>query len=218
MASEPSAKISDHIARAIARMPGYEQLGPQNQKLLTAMLGGMQPLEDALADLISKRKISTAEGIQLDHIGTILNLRRITGQSDDDYRAELYGRAGNLAQSGTTPQLIDLILLVRSDVTKVYTQDHQPATVEIVFVGVDEEDDDVDARILSALTQAKAAGVGLVLAIAETQEFLWGDSDDADVDGDLLAADYGFGDSDDADVDGDLDPGEGGGNLARLIT
>lgn len=199
MAKPINPPITDHADRAIARSPGFTLESPNLNRLRRALNVGIQNLEDLLDDFLNLQAISTAEGVQLDNIGTILNLARITGQSDAVYAAALLARAAGLATSGTMEQLLDVYALLFDPAPiKIYATDLYPATFELTAVlGVGEDDGDpTDAAILTAMGGTKAAGVERILQVVEEAAFLFGDSDDADANGNITPdVDHGLGGS-----------------------
>ena len=210
------SKIEDHDDKAIARLTGFTLESPNVQRLVRALTVGTQNIEDVLDDLINKQAISTAEGVQLDNLGTILDLERIPGQSDVSYRTSLLGRAAGLAsQSGTAEQLIQIYLLLL-DADSVVSIDLQIATFEMTAVGTDDGSPS-DSEVISSMGNAKSAGVQLILQIGIAPLFLWGDESDVDGSGDLPATATGWGDEADADANGDILPGVGGGNFVRAL-
>lgn len=215
MTSQP---ITDIVADAVLLLPSYETDSVAWNGLLDSVIGGYQAIEDVTEDLINLRAISTSEGVQLDKLGTILDLPRTGGQSDADYATALLGRAGALGSSGTVNQLLDVYgLLITS--THIYATDYAPATIELDAVVVaDALTAAEDTAILLAVRKTKAGGVGLILTAVVAPEFLWGDAAEVDVNGDLPASAHGFGDSADTDANGDIAAGDGGGNLARVLT
>ncbi len=219
MAKPINPPITDHNERAIARLPGFTLESPNINKLIRALNGGKQDLEDVLDDFLRLQAISTSVGVQLDNIGTILDLARVVGQSDASYSSDLLGRAGSLSQSGTMDQLLDVYDLLFVPLF-IYATDLHPATFQFTAVlGVDSGDPS-DAEVIAAMGKAKAAGVEMILQVVVPSlslAFLWGAEADADVNGDLPAAATGFGAEADADVNGDISPGDGGGNLARVL-
>jgi len=218
MATPVPAAITDHITRAIARLPGFEFPGTNWTKLLTALLGGVQDIEDVLDDLINEQAISTAIGTQLDNLGTILDLLRVSGQSDASYATALLGRAAALsADSGTAEQLIQTYILLWT-ATKVHNTDLQPATYEITAISSVTKTAAEITDIIAAMTSGKAAGVNLILQRAISPEFLFGAAANADVNGDVPISINGLGAESDADASGDIAAGVGGGNFAGVLT
>ncbi len=136
MPTPVSPKITDHSDRAIARLLGFVLESPNFNKLVRAATVGTQNMEDVLDDLINKQAISTAEGVQLDNIGTILDLERASGQSDAEYRALLQTRAVNLSSSGTWEILIGAYIRIWSEIgvaQNVWVEEYSPATAELAI-------------------------------------------------------------------------------------
>ena len=218
MPTPVSPKITDHTTRALARMPGYQQGSTLLRSIVRATTSEIQPLEDTLDDVINKRAISTGEGVQLDNVGTILNLARRIGQSDASYVSDLRGRASVMSVgSGTAEQLIQIFLILYGgSIGDAAYADLGNATAEL-FVEVVDDGDPTDENVINAMGAVKAAGVKLSLGILTPPLFLFGTEADADANGDLPASINGWGDETDADVNGDILPGVGGGNFTRIL-
>ena len=215
-------EITDHAAQAIARLPGFQQEGLNWGRLLRALVGPVQDLETAFAQLLDERSVGAAVGAQLDGIGTILVLTRTGGESDTDYRGRLQGQASQLAKSGEIETVIAAWRLVWAPVTtvdRVILEELQPATIIVTAVMDDETSPSpsFDAAAAATMEKVVAAGVGIALLVSQSPEFLWGNEADADANGDLVAGPNGFADEADADGNGDIAPGDGGGNFARVI-
>ncbi len=224
MPTPTTIPITDYDDRAIARLPSYQNEAINWGNLLRALMTEVQSLENALGQIENERHLSVAIGVQLDEIGTILNESR-QGRSDDIYRLVLQGVGVTLSASGEGDLLIDgyLFLTVANSVELI---EHQPATVELfAHITFDDIIAEETTIIVNSMAKIKAQGVELSLVIvedviAEGLAFTWGNSADADVNGDLVAdVDHGYGDSADADGSGDITPGLGqGGNFGRLLT
>ena len=225
MPTPTTTHIDDHEDRAIARLPGYQQSATNWIRLLRATLSEAQAFEDALDQLQNERHLSVAIGQQLDDIGTILDEAR-EGKSDGEYRIVLQGRASELAGSGEGDRVIDAYLFLTGAEIILLTE-HQPATMELFALIVSDTFTAAeDAAILESVKRIRAAGVQVILVVVEDSStdpdlnaFIWGDSADADANGDLpVDADHGYGDSADADGDGDITAGAGkGGVFGRLL-
>lgn len=214
MAREP---ITDHSDQAIARLPGFEQDGSNWGKLVRSLVDSIQRIEDTLTDFLDERAISTAVGLQLDGIGTILDLDRAAGESDNSYRIRLQGQASQLAQSGEIESIIAAWQLIWGS-TLTILKEYQPATVEVTAVLPSYVPDaETEAAALASINAVVAAGVGTIAQVVEDPYFLWGDLADVDGSGDLPTSTIGFGDDADADGNGDIAAGDGGGNLARTL-
>lgn len=202
-------QITDHAEKAKERLPRFLD-GAVNFNALVDIIGGRtQDLETQLFNLLDKRNLTDAAGVQLDGLGQILNLEREIGQSDESYRQALIGATGQLALSGQIESLINvfnaLTGAVSSDVVEFY-----PASVLLTaFYDGDVVDPVVDQSIIEAMNKVKAAGVNLDLRFAEEISFFrLSDAADADVNGDSpLDPLHGFGDEVLTE----------GGGLSRLI-
>ena len=83
-------QITTHVADAKARLLEQYKSLPNINALVEIFSGRYQDLEDILSDFVSGRSLFTAIGTQLDNMGKIINLARVSGQSDADYRAALF--------------------------------------------------------------------------------------------------------------------------------
>lgn len=242
-------KITDHIDRALALLPDVTHDSPSVRNLLTALLAGHQELEDAAWDILTLRYLPTAMGVQLDHIGAVMNVAR-EGKSDTDYQLAISGVGAQLGRSGQIEVLlstyIQLWSVLYSSVTGVILTEYYPGAVavSVTLNGNKSEavgtftlcaDADVDgngdgplnspvglgngtlwdipgpgtlAHLAAGMGNVKAQGVELTLAYQDIDygttgyAFLWGDSADADVNGDCPIANNGFGDVTDVTLGG----------------
>lgn len=217
----PITQVTTHEADALARLPGWLNDSVNLQAFLTVLVEPYQAIEDALIDLLDGHSIDTAVGVQLDVIGKILDMARVSaGEADADYRIRLYGRSAELSRSGEPETLISTWLIIWTAVKIYYVDVVGIATFELTAeVVTDPADSDQDAAALEAISTAKAGGVGAVLQVVESIPFLYGDVADVDGSGDLpVDADHGWGDVADVDGSGDITPGAGqGGNFARVV-
>jgi len=79
----------------------FLKYSPNVKALINSVMPEFQELNDAQQDVYSNINIFDAIGSQLDDIfGTLLNLERETGQSDDDYKLALLSQATVLSRSG----------------------------------------------------------------------------------------------------------------------
>lgn len=103
--------ITDHIEQAKDRLREQYKNKPYIVGLITAWVGQIQELEQVLNDLGSKRAINTAEGIQLDLIGELLNRPR-DGRSDADYRILLLAKIAKNVSQGTPEDVITVFKIL----------------------------------------------------------------------------------------------------------
>lgn len=200
--------VIDHLERMKSRLPSHQQGAAQFDKLLQVSAGQYQEIETALHQLLLERSITTAVGEQLDGIGRLVNLARVPGQSDDDYRFALRTYTLVLAKSGDVESVIETFLVVMNAPGAVYTEVY-PATFQIAAVpGVDLTNQAVADFIVATMAAAKPAGVNMLLTTLEG--FTVSQASEVDVNRNgPTDADAGFGSS----VYGEFD----GGELSRVV-
>ncbi len=192
----PITKVTTHEADAKARLPGWLVDSTNYRAFLDILVTPYQDAEDLLIALLDGHSIETAVGVQLDVIGEILDLSRTSaGETDTAYRTRLFGRAAELSASGEPETLIATWLRIWTAIRVIF-EEFEPATFGVTAeVTTDPNDPDQDQAALTAIRSAKAGGVGVIPAVVETPEFLWGDSADADGNGDLPDSIHGWGDT-----------------------
>jgi hypothetical protein len=84
------------------------------RKLLNALLGPVQGIEDALQQLLSERAVNTAVGDQLDILGAVVGQQRL-GMDDDDYRRIVRARISANRSKGTVEDVLVVADLVLGD-------------------------------------------------------------------------------------------------------
>ena len=114
----------------------------------------LQEVEDVCRDLQTKRSLADAEGTQLDGIGQIVGLTRLTGQEDSEYRALLAVQIQSNLSAGEGDRLIDIAKAFTSS-TSVELREVFPGYVELRFDGATGNPSD----LLSAVDGAAAGGV-----------------------------------------------------------
>jgi len=121
------------------------------RNVLYAMCHSANDLEDALFEIKSQFWIDTAEGKQLDILGSIFGVKRESGVGDDIYRTEIIFKIDNLFSSGTPEDVINTILNLFGSSYVIYWRDGLPASFNIA----------TDARFSQqALERISPAGVG----------------------------------------------------------
>lgn len=78
------------------------------QEFLSVYLEEVFEIEEELVELANQKSINLAEGIWLDYIGKIINVKR-NGLNDEDYRQELFFKIAVNNADGTPNIIIDLI-------------------------------------------------------------------------------------------------------------
>ncbi len=219
-------KNTAHVTEAKARVPGFlkDAIAPNFNKIIKILADRYQGLENELDDLLNNVTdvAINAIGAQLNIIGVIVDRKRIIGESDDLYRIRLLAQAARLAKSGEPEAVIDAYKLITL-ANRVLLVEFDPISIELTaFVDDDDFTIEEDQAIIDSMNEVIAAAIGTSLLVQENpdQVFLWGDTADADANGDIsLDVDHGLGDVADADANGDIPPGLGeGGKIARVLT
>lgn len=151
-------KIDDHEERAEARLPRHLETADKFRQLVQLYAARIQAIDDELVKLLDLRAISTAAGAQLDGIGEILDLERGVGQSDADYRADMFGRTAELQKSGEIDTLI-VALTNLTGASDVRLHESFPVTVHMTY-----DTAVFGAEILAAMKAVKAAGVNISIS------------------------------------------------------
>lgn len=82
------SEITDHVTQALARLTGTFRKD-RIKWLLAEITEEWQKAEGVIFELIEERYLSSAVGAQLDGIGDILGLERLSTQTDTAYRGDL---------------------------------------------------------------------------------------------------------------------------------
>lgn len=197
--AEQIDKITTHSADALSRL--LEQY--KGKERISGVISGMAPqfqdMEDVVYELASKRALVNAEGVQLDLIGSIVDLERESGQSDARYKVLLYVKIGQNTSQGTGNKLISILkLLAEADVV-FYQNLYGAAVLLAADVDLDPNDNPQDVIFLyDNLQKVAAGGVSIDYLISFS-----GNDDSFAFDGsNPNAVGLGFGNTLDADAGG----------------
>lgn len=168
---------------SIAR-EGVSKLIPefQGKPRIAAILGGLlaavQDAEDAKWQVLTLIWLDTAEGVQLDALGLIVDLPR-AAWSDDTYRAYLKAQILVLRSDGSWPALVAILRAIAVDVSLVHIE-RSGMAAGIVRLGAPLTGEITPLDVDAMLERAKSGGVRLTLeyptaALADT--FTWADGD-----------------------------------------
>ncbi len=211
--------ITDNVTPAKARLPGHlnELAAPNFNDFIEVFSARWNDIDGLWLELRKKTSINTAVGVQLDVIGVILNLPRVLGEIDPEYRVRLQGNVASLARSGEPETVIVNYLLITQADNVLLDEVYPAAIILTAFKALDTPE--LDSTIIDTMTRLVAAGINLSLQIVEGNALIYRDAIFADPNGsqpdDL---DHGYGDEADADENGSIPPGPGkGGNFARLL-
>jgi hypothetical protein len=104
--------ILNHIAQALARLRQQYKGKPRTEALIRAFNADAQPLEDLFQSLASERTLENSEGLQLDNMGDIIGIDRLSGESDEDYRFRLRAKIAQNVSQGEPEAIIALASLL----------------------------------------------------------------------------------------------------------
>ena len=198
-----------HTEEAVARLPDQFVDSSNLISLVSLSSDRMQGINDEAIKMLDGMSLSTASGKQLDNLATILNLVRISGESDSDFRARILSETSLLSRSGEPSHVIDVYLLL-TEATSVFFGENYPAGIELAaHVAVDAEDADVDSAIIDSMNNVKAGGIDMILLISPETDFFFFDSEaNVDASGNGTSdASGGFGSTLDTE----------GGQLSRVL-
>ena len=151
-------KIDTHIADALNRLLEQYKNKPKTEGLISALSQQFQDMEDVTFSLILGREISSAVGAQLDLMGTIVNLSRASGQSDDRYRTLLYVKVGQNTSQGAPEKLISIYKLL-TDANTIFYQNLNRASIMLtVDKDIDPLNDPDDVTFIYTNLEDVAAG------------------------------------------------------------
>lgn len=154
----------DHAAAALARL-AQEYRGKENfEALLNVFNTHTQGLEQALQDLLLNRSLDTAEGAQLDTIGSVIAYPRDTSD-DATYRLRLRAKIKTIRSSGTVPQLLEIVELLYP--TQHFTLTRYAPAGFVIKAGGTGDDPGTPASLAQIMIffirQARAAGARGIL-------------------------------------------------------
>lgn len=141
-------------------------------RLIDPFIAEVQDLETVWSDLRLKRSLEGALGTQLDNLGDILNLIRVTGQSDSDYRGDLKLQIAIHKSNGEAETIIKFVEEITNivTVTAKFT-DIPPARYRLTLIGP-RADIIPTTRFFRELQQKieaiTAAGVGVDIQFQES--------------------------------------------------
>lgn len=96
-----------HAEAALERVLAQDHGKPRIEGIARIHAARMQKCENAAWDLLTKRYLDTAEGVQLDALGKILRMPRPPATStDDEYRLVLAGQIQALRSCGSVPAIL----------------------------------------------------------------------------------------------------------------
>jgi hypothetical protein len=161
------AKIEDHEAQALERQVEFFKDKVNFEKLITVLSSEIQAFEDTVSDFNELRSVSTATGIQLDHVGEYLNVLR-NSRTDENYRLAILTESATLSNGGQAPFLISTFKTLL-DANKVISDSYFPATV-IMIAELDDLNIENQDAINAAMQRIKGAGIELEVGFTKSGE------------------------------------------------
>lgn len=131
---DPNKNIANHVDRTLSLLASQFSNSPLLKGLLSVYVSQIQELQNVAQDLYDFRSINSAYGVQLDLLGTILNVPRLQGENDNAYRERLRFKSFLIFSSGTPEQIME-ILRVNSQATFVQYYDIFPAAYQMLTNG-----------------------------------------------------------------------------------
>lgn len=153
--------ISDHKARALARLAEQLRDIPELQGLIAAKARQTQALEDAVAGLVAQRGVDVATGPTLRLYARLVGVTNAAAYGDESLRRHVKARILINRSSGTVGELVRLFdYLVGSPRTLAVAEGDAEVVLAVTGGATSAEE---AADYAEALTEAKAAGVRTLL-------------------------------------------------------
>ena len=175
-------KIDSHFEVAKERQVQVFRDKENINKKLEIYAERIQSLEDVLYDLLLKRGISTAEGVQLDRAGEVFgDSGSRSGKTDEEYRAFLKTYPFKLREAGQHDVLVKAYKQLTNAIKVKHLKMYPRATM---FIAVVDNFDDVENKesIKQEIDEIRAQGVLIELAYElKTGAFTLSSNEDGDV-------------------------------------
>jgi len=137
------------------------------EKLIAVFMEPVQDVENAIAQLLIQRTLDTAEGVQLDVIGAVVDQPR-NGLSDDDFRRYCRARIAVHRSNGVVEDLIRIAALIINDLTSGHIVIRSISNATFVLEVRDHAVDVAGATALQdMLTKATSGGVRIIIVYSE---------------------------------------------------
>ena len=170
------SQITTHQSDAIDRLITQYKRQPRFEGFIDALAEQIQLLEDVSYNTNDQvLNIAVAVGAQLDAIGVIVGIARVSGQSDADYRIQLYIQIGKNTSQGGAEKLISIFLLL---VDTAWVRYVNLAHGEVVLIGTaDLSTQAIINTIISNLEEILAGGarIAAVVCADEFESFAYED-------------------------------------------
>lgn len=131
------------------------------QKFIYAIAQQLQTINTVELQLFNQRWLSTAVGVQLDGIGSILGLARLPGQSDSDYREALQFQVFINRSTGTPEEAIATLKFL-TKATRIKYWEGYPAFYQMFTNGLIENFSVPPDDVVTAIHSISPIGVQYV--------------------------------------------------------
>lgn len=159
--------ISNHVTEALSRLVTQYRGKPFVEGLITGLVTPIQDIENGIQDLDNLRSVFTAQGVQLDGIGSIVGISR-DGLSDVEYQIFILGKIGENT-SNTTIKAVLHVFTILMGTTATREFELYPAQVAFqALTSLTGVSSSLYPTIASMVQMSLGAGIGLsFLAIAD---------------------------------------------------
>lgn len=155
--------------RGAKLLPDFLKSAENVNGLINAIIPEIQELHDAQSDVYSTINIFEAVGLQLDNIyGEILDTPRLTGQTDDSYRADLLIAFSRLARSGEISTM-KAAYKELAQTTNALLFEQNPASFSMQANVSTIPDAEGLAKIRAVLVELKQGGTTMMLSITDSE-------------------------------------------------
>lgn len=161
--------IEDHDERAKNLLTSDFDEADQLRKLVDALVGEVQELEQVFYALIVEQYLNSAVGDQLDRYGQIVGELR-AGLSDADYRGFIRARIKTNQGESEIDRLLEVVATI-SGAQNVRYIPTVPASYQLIIEVINALDEGTQNRIFNQILQLTPAGVGTTVVQAEVDGF-----------------------------------------------
>lgn len=189
---------ASHVADGLARLLTSWKDKPKMVAFVRIILERVQHIEDVYRDIYTLSWLETAEGLQLDNLGAIVDEAR-KGRADALYRPWIKASVLVNRANGLQSDLLRVLRLIIGDAPTVTYTRVPPATFKIEIAGVPSSGD-VAQTVHGLLSEVKGAGIRMDLEYTDdvpTAFTFWTDATEGHTD-----TVKGFGDTGDPSVGG----------------
>ena len=159
-ASTPPGGATDSISIGLSRLCQEFKDRPNIIANLTAWLTPFIDLDQAISDVLTKRSIDTATGVQLDKLGSIVGAKR-AGLDDESYRRRLFAFIATNRSGGSPAEIVNICRLIIND-PAVRVQYLNQGVATFVVRAEAAIDDSVARDVTEFAQDASVAGVRVI--------------------------------------------------------